>query len=45
MMFSTPKIKYVINLILEYAMNHVLIVHADHEQNISTSTVYMVRVI
>lgn len=42
MMFSTPKTEYVINPILEYAMNRILIVHADHEQNISTSTVRMV---
>lgn len=42
MMFSTPKIKYVVDPMLEYAMNRILIVHADHEQNLSTSTVRMV---
>lgn len=42
MMFSTPKTEYILNPILENAMDRILIVHADHEQNISTSTVRMV---
>lgn len=42
MMFSKPKIKYVISPILKCAMNRILIVHADHEQNASTATVRMV---
>ncbi|BAH83341.1 citrate synthase [Candidatus Ishikawella capsulata] len=39
MMFSTPCEQYVINPILERAMDCILILHADHEQNASTSTV------
>ncbi|EOE0522476.1 citrate synthase [Providencia stuartii] len=39
MMFSTPCEEYVINPVLERAMDRILILHADHEQNASTSTV------
>ncbi|MEQ9861749.1 citrate synthase [Pectobacterium cacticida] len=39
MMFSTPCEEYVVNPILERAMDRILILHADHEQNASTSTV------
>lgn len=42
MMFSKPKIEYIIDPILECAMNRVFIAHADHEQNLSTSTVRIV---
>ncbi|MDH5188204.1 MAG: citrate synthase [Rhodospirillaceae bacterium] len=39
MMFSNPCEEYVINPILAKAMDRILILHADHEQNASTSTV------
>lgn len=39
MMFATPCEEYVINPVLERAMDRILILHADHEQNASTSTV------
>ncbi len=39
MMFSTPCENYVVNPTLERAMDRILILHADHEQNASTSTV------
>jgi citrate synthase len=39
MMFSLPYQQYVIGKEIEDAMNLVLILHADHEQNCSTSTV------
>ena len=39
MMFSTPCEPYEVNPILERAMDRILILHADHEQNASTSTV------
>lgn len=39
MMFSTPCEPYVPNPILERALDRILILHADHEQNASTSTV------
>lgn len=39
MMFSLPSYKYEINPILARAMNRILVLHADHEQNASTSTV------
>lgn len=39
MMFSTPCEKYVVNPVLAKAMDKILILHADHEQNASTSTV------
>lgn len=39
MMFSTPCEKYKVNPVLASAMDKILILHADHEQNASTSTV------
>lgn len=39
MMFSTPSEKYEVNPVLERAMDRIFILHADHEQNASTSTV------
>ena len=39
MMFSNPCEEYVVNPILARAMDRILILHADHEQNASTSTV------
>ena len=39
MMFSTPCEPYEINPIAEKALNLLFILHADHEQNASTSTV------
>jgi citrate synthase len=42
MMFATPSEPYEVPKILEDALNLLLIVHADHEQNCSTSTVRMV---
>jgi len=39
MMFSNPCEEYVNNPILSRAMDRILILHADHEQNASTSTV------
>lgn len=39
MMFSTPCEAYEISPVLERAMDRILILHADHEQNASTSTV------
>ena len=39
MMFSVPCEEYVINPVLSRAMERILILHADHEQNASTSTV------
>ncbi|MEM8182197.1 citrate synthase [Morganella morganii subsp. sibonii] len=39
MMFATPCEEYVVNPVLERAMDRILILHADHEQNASTSTV------
>jgi citrate synthase len=41
MMFATPAEEYVVSDVLEDALNLLLIVHADHEQNCSTSTVRM----
>ncbi|MEZ6060730.1 MAG: citrate synthase [Planctomycetaceae bacterium] len=42
MMFAVPAEQYVVNPTLVKAMNMLLILHADHEQNCSTSTVRMV---
>ena len=42
MMFSFPTEKYKINPIIVSALNKLLILHADHEQNCSTSTVRLV---
>ncbi|ESQ08714.1 MAG: citrate synthase [Thiohalocapsa sp. PB-PSB1] len=39
MMFATPCIAYKPHLLAEKALNLLLILHADHEQNASTSTV------
>ncbi len=39
MMFSNPCEDYVVNPVLAKAMDRILILHADHEQNASTSTV------
>ena len=39
MMFAVPSEDYVLNPVLARAMNKILILHADHEQNASTSTV------
>jgi citrate synthase len=39
MMFATPCEPYEVNPVLARAMDRVLILHADHEQNASTSTV------
>jgi citrate synthase len=42
MMFAVPSEDYTVSPILEKAVNQLLILHADHEQNCSTSTVRMV---
>jgi citrate synthase len=42
MMFAVPSEEYEISPVLEKAVNQLLILHADHEQNCSTSTVRMV---
>ncbi|MBC7907962.1 MAG: citrate (Si)-synthase, partial [Rhodospirillaceae bacterium] len=39
LMFATPCEEYKINPVLKRAMDRILILHADHEQNASTSTV------
>lgn len=39
MMFSTPCSSYKVNDVLVRALDRILILHADHEQNASTSTV------
>jgi citrate synthase len=39
MLFAVPAEKYVMNPVLARAMDRLLILHADHEQNASTSTV------
>ena len=39
MMFSNPCEEYVVNPVLVRALDRILILHADHEQNASTSTV------
>jgi citrate synthase len=39
MMFSTPSEEYKVNDVLVRALDRILILHADHEQNASTSTV------
>ena len=41
MMFATPCEKYTVNPVLARAMDKILILHADHEQNASTSTMRM----
>jgi citrate synthase len=42
MMFSNPCEEYKINDVLVRALDRILILHADHEQNASTSTVRLV---
>jgi citrate synthase len=42
MMFAVPAEDYEVNPIMEDALNLLLIIHADHEQNCSTSTMRMV---
>ncbi len=42
MMFENPNEAYEINPIIKDALNKLLILHADHEQNCSTSTVRIV---
>jgi citrate synthase len=42
MMFGLPVEDYVINPVVANALNKLLILHADHEQNCSTSTVRLV---
>ena len=42
MMFEQPNEEYVANPIIKDALNKLLILHADHEQNCSTSTVRIV---
>ncbi len=42
MMFSRPNKSYVANNLVYSALNKLLILHADHEQNCSTSTVRIV---
>ncbi|HPK32133.1 citrate synthase [Ottowia sp.] len=39
MMFGTPCEEYQVNPVLEKALDRIFILHADHEQNASTSTV------
>ena len=39
MMFATPCAPYKVNPVLERALDRIFILHADHEQNASTSTV------
>jgi citrate synthase len=42
MMFAVPAEEYEVNPVMEDALNMLLILHADHEQNCSTSTMRMV---
>ncbi len=42
MMFAVPAEPYTVSPVVEKALNLLLILHADHEQNCSTSTVRMV---
>ena len=42
MMFEQPNEEFVVNPIIKDALDKLLILHADHEQNCSTSTVRMV---
>jgi citrate synthase len=39
MMFATPCEEYVVNPVIARAMDRIFLLHADHEQNASTSTV------
>ena len=42
MMFAVPSESYEVSEVLDNALNLLLVLHADHEQNCSTSTVRMV---
>src|SRR4029079_12084734 len=42
MMFGTPAAKYEVDPVVARAVDLLLILHADHEQNCSTSTVRLV---
>lgn len=42
MMFSTPNAPHTVNPVVAKALDQILILHADHEQNASTSTVRIV---
>jgi citrate synthase len=42
MMFAVPSEEYVVSEVMERALNLLLVLHVDHEQNCSTSTVRMV---
>ena len=42
MMFSLPTTEYIVSPVVTKALNKLLILHADHEQNCSTSTVRVV---
>ena len=42
MMFAVPSERYEIDPVMDEALNMLLILHADHEQNCSTSTMRMV---
>ncbi len=42
MLFAVPTASYQVSPVLSRAMDRILILHADHEQNASTSTVRMV---
>jgi citrate synthase len=42
MMFAVPSENYEVSPLVEHALDQLLILHADHEQNCSTSTVRMV---
>ena len=42
MMFGVPSETYEVSPLVEHALDQLLILHADHEQNCSTSTVRMV---
>ncbi len=39
MLFAIPAEKYVLNPVIEQAMNQILVLHADHGQCASTTTV------
>jgi citrate synthase len=39
MMFATPSEKYKVNPVISKALDKIFVLHADHEQNASTSTV------
>ena len=39
MLFGVPAEEYIVNPVIEKAMDRILMLHADHEQNASTSTV------